>query len=367
MPMKRAGAKSLPAAMYHYVNCRAGAITVSPTRFEEHCRALAEHGIRGVGLREAEEFLLHGASLPEKSLLITFDDGFFDNYLYALPLLHKYGHRGAVFVVTERIAEDAARVSPEDLKAGRAPLFPEARLPVELGADGPIRRDVFLNSGELKAMDADGTLTPASHGRGHYGVFLGPEYNVPFLPLSLGRTFFYTDLDVVFGLPDFRVGPGLLHRAFVLNPAFVEAVKALVPQNFAAMRRFARSAAGLADLERLYGRFAGNMGRFETPAEGRARMRRELAGGKEDLEKMLGREVRSLCWPWGKYSDEAACLAKEVGFTVCFTTAEGPNPPGRPSAVHRFKAKDKGTFWVLSRVRIYSRPLAGRLYAACRI
>jgi peptidoglycan/xylan/chitin deacetylase (PgdA/CDA1 family) len=367
MPMKRAGAKSLPAAMYHYVNCLAGAITVSPARFEEHCRVLAENGIHGIGLREAEEFLLHGVSLPEKSLLITFDDGFFDNYLYALPLLHKYGHRGAVFVVTARIAESAARVSLEDLKAGRVPPFPEACLPVEQGANGLIRRDVFLNSGELRVMDADGTLTPASHGRGHYGVFLGPEYRTPFLPRSLSRTFFYTDLGVVFGLPDFKVGPGLLHRAFILNPVFVESVKALVPQDIAAVSRFACNAAGLADLERLYRRFSGNMGRFETPEEGRVRMRRELAGGKEDLEKMLGREVRSLCWPWGKYGDEAVRLAREAGFRVFFTTKEGPNPPGRPSAVHRFKAKDKGAFWLLSRVRIYSHPLAGRLYAACRI
>jgi peptidoglycan/xylan/chitin deacetylase (PgdA/CDA1 family) len=109
------------------------------------------------------------------------------------------------------------------------------------------------------------------------------------------------------------------------------------------------------------------MGRFETPAEGRARMHRELAGGKEDLEKMLGRKVRSLCWPWGKYGDEALRLAREAGFTIFFTTKEGPNPPGRPETVHRFKAKDKGAFWLLSRFRIYSRPLAGRLYAACRI
>jgi peptidoglycan/xylan/chitin deacetylase (PgdA/CDA1 family) len=352
--------------MYHYVNAWAGAITVSPARFEEHCRALAEHGLRGVGLREAEEFLLHGESLPETSLLITFDDGFFDNYLYALPLLHKYGHRGAVFAVSARIAEGAARVSPENLKTGDIPPFPEACLPVEQGAYGPIRRDVFLNSGELRAMDADGTLTPASHGRGHYGVFLGPEYDGPFLPRSLSRTFFYTDLGVVFGLPDFKVGPGLLHRAFVLDPAFVEAVKALVPQDVAAVNHFARNAAGLADLKRLYGRFAGKTGRFETAEESRARMRLELAGGKEDLERMLGRKVRSLCWPWGKYGDAALRLAKEAGFSVFFTTTEGPNPPGRPSAVHRFKAKDKGALWLLSRVHIYSRPLAGRLYAACR-
>jgi peptidoglycan/xylan/chitin deacetylase (PgdA/CDA1 family) len=353
--------------MYHYVNAWGGGITVTPERFEEHCRALAENGLRGVGLREAEEFLLHREPLPENSLLITFDDGFFDNYLYALPVLYNYGHRGVVFAVSARIAEGTTRVSPADLKAGKAPLFPEVRLPLEQSPNGPVRRDVFLNRGELRAMDADGTLTPASHGRGHYGVFLGPEYDGPFLPRSLSRTFFHTDLGPVFGLPDFRVGPGLLHRAFVLTPDFVEAVKRLVPQDFSATADFVRNAAGLADLNRLYGRFAGNMGRFETAGEGRSRMRLELAGGKADLEKMLGREVRSLCWPWGKYGDAALNLAREAGFKVFFTTKEGPNLPGRSSAAHRFKAKDKDASWLLSRVRLYSRPLIGRLYAAVRL
>ncbi|MDR3176153.1 MAG: polysaccharide deacetylase family protein [Desulfovibrio sp.] len=363
--MKTSGTKSLPVLMYHYVNDWAGAITVSPRLFEEHCRALAEGGWRGVGLAEAEDFLARGEPLPEKSLLITFDDGFLDNYLHALPILHKYGHRAALFAVAARIGTGEARACPKDLKMGKQVDIPEVLMPRE-DADGAVlRRDVFLNREELRAMDADGVITPASHARGHYAVFTGPEYDGAFLPENLPRTFFHTDLGPVFGLPDFKTGPGLLHRAFLPDPDLVEAVKSLVPQSFPEMRRFARQG-GRAELEGIYRSFAGKMGRFEGDAERAQRMRREIAGGRADLEDILGRKVASLCWPWGKYCPEAFDLAREAGFEVFFTTREGVNPPKRPLAVRRFKAKDKDGAWLTSRVFVYSRPLLGRLYTAAR-
>lgn len=68
-------AYSLPVLMYHYVSRFPGAIAVSPEHFEDQCRGMAEHGRLRDGIDEAEGFLLKGAPLPPRSLLITFDDG----------------------------------------------------------------------------------------------------------------------------------------------------------------------------------------------------------------------------------------------------------------------------------------------------
>lgn len=367
--MSISGCKSLPVAMYHYVNDLEGGITLSPSRFEEHCRSLAEKGWRGVGLAEAESFLINGEALPPKSLLLTFDDGYLDNYLCALPVLHKYGHKAVVFAVSNRLGEgESPRAGLEETLEGRAKVPPHVRMPVQETAQGfTVRRDVFLNRAEARLMDGQGSLAVASHGRGHFGVCLGPEFSGFHQPRTRYRTFYRTEEDPVWGMPEFKVKAGLLHRAFLPNPDMVEAVKKLVPQDFDGAADFFARPVSVKELEALIASFAANMGRYENDDERRERMWREIHGGKAELEAVLGHPVRSLCWPWGQYCEEAFQLARDAGFELFFTTKEGTNRPGRPEAVRRFKAKDKSGAWMLWRARLYSRPLLGNVYAKLRM
>lgn len=367
--MKASGSKSLPVVMYHYVNDLQGGITVTAGCFEEHCRVLAQKGWRGIGLDEAEDFLINGKALPARSLLLTFDDGYLDNYLNALPAMRRYGHRGVVFAVAGRLEPGAEpRAALAKVLQGAAAVPAEVAVPVVQTPEGfALRKDVFLNHAEAKAMDAEGTLRVASHSFGHYGVYLGPDYTGVSRPRTRYRTFYRTEQEPVWGLPEFKVGPGLLERAFIPDPSLVEAVKALVPQEFSAAAAFFAEGGACEELAALLAGFAGKLGRYESDAERKERMWRELAGGKEALEMVLGHKVRTLCWPWGKYCGEALTLAREAGFELFFSTKEGVNPPGRPLAVHRFKGKPKSGNWLLSRVRIYASPLLGSMYARLRI
>lgn len=359
----------MPVAMYHYVNDWGGGITLSPACFEEHCRALAEKGWRGVSLEEAEAFCIDGEALPQKSLLFTFDDGFYDNYLIAQPLLHAHGHKGVVFMVTNRLEEGAApRTALDAVLAGRAQVPSCVAMPrVTTSQQFTVRKDVFLNKAEAAAMDARGILAVASHSRGHYGVYTGPEYKRFFKPRALGRTFYRTEAEPVWGLPDFQVKPGLLHRAFVPAPELVEAVRRFVPQNFDDAAAFFAEPGNEDGLREVVAGFAGRMGRYESEDERKERMWREIAVGKEELEAVLGHPVRTLCWPWGEYSAQALQLARDAGFRLFLTTREGVNPPGQPLAVHRFKGKAKSGAWLASRAWLYANPLLGRLYAMLRI
>lgn len=367
--MKKQIAESLPVAMYHYVNRWPGGITLSPERFEDHCRSLAQRGWRGVGLEEAEAFLINSEALPRRSFLFTFDDGFFDNYLYAQPILHKYGHCGVVFAVSSRLEKgEEARVPLEAALAGDAPVPPGVDNPRRRTAQGfTLREDVFLNHAEARLMDGRGIVRLASHSRGHFGVCIGPEYSGFVKPGDMTRTFYRTEAEPVFGLPDFAVKAGLKHRAFLPDPEFVRAVTELVPQSFDGAADFFADPGSEAALRALAGRFEERLGRYENDEERRERMWREIAGGKEELEGILGREVKTLCWPWGHYCSEALELAREAGFSLFFTTKEGVNPPGNPGAVHRFKGKDKDGSWLASRAWLYSRPVLGALYTRFRI
>ena len=355
--------------MYHYVNDLEGGITVSPVCFEEQCRVLADHGWRGVGLDEAEEFLIRGKALPERSLLLTFDDGYLDNYLNALPILHRYGHRGVTFAVADRLEPgETPRASLDAILAGEAAVPDAVAVPVEKTAEGFIvRKDVFLNRAEARSMDAHGTLAVASHCLGHYGVCTGPEYKGFFRPRTRYRTFYRTEEEPVWGMPEFPVKAGLSHRAFLPEPALTEAIQRLVPQDFSGAVAFFAGEENVRELESLVAGFAGKLGRYESDEERTRRMQREIAEGKEALEAVLGHAVRTLCWPWGEYNEEALSLAREAGFELFFTTREGVNPPGQPLAVRRFKGKPKSGAWLLSRARIYASPLIGRIYTRMRI
>lgn len=370
-----AKAKSLPVMMYHYVSDYPNSIAVSRALFEEHCRALAEKGWRGVGLDEAEAFFVGKEDLPDKSVLFTFDDGYLDNYINAQPILYKYGHKGVMCSVSSCIEDsNEARASVDELLAGKIPgkgsipEIPGLNKPIyenELGYD--IRKDIFCNRAEIKAMDEAGIIRVISHCQKHLGVYLGPEYTAFIQPENQKRTFYHTHCPRPYGLPDFKVLGGLMHKAFIPNPDFVEDIISLVPQKEREADEFFKDKAKVERLENLVKKYEGALGRYESDRERKDRMVTEIVQGKEELEAVLGYKVKSLCWPWGMYDDLAMDIAKDAGFKVFITTQEGANPPGKADAVKRFKAKAQSGNWLLSRVNIYSRPWLGELYGRIRI
>ena len=99
--------RKLPVLLYHHVgHFKPGTyreLTVLPEKFERQIRWLARRGYIGVRPADWLNWVRDGKSLPEKPILLTFDDAYADVAEYALPILRKYGFSGAVFVVTERL------------------------------------------------------------------------------------------------------------------------------------------------------------------------------------------------------------------------------------------------------------------------
>ena len=100
-------ARALPILMYHHVCPQPGLVTVAPEHFAAQMEWLAGHGYHSVGTAELEAFL-RGEPLPKRSVMITFDDGYLDNYVYAFPVLRRLGQRAVVFLVTDWIGDAPA-------------------------------------------------------------------------------------------------------------------------------------------------------------------------------------------------------------------------------------------------------------------
>lgn len=92
----------LPVIMYHSIlkdQARAGEYVVSPDTLAADLNYLRERGYQTVTIQDLVNYVDGLGDLPEKPVLLTFDDGHFNNYLYAYPLLKERGMRAVLSVI----------------------------------------------------------------------------------------------------------------------------------------------------------------------------------------------------------------------------------------------------------------------------
>jgi peptidoglycan/xylan/chitin deacetylase (PgdA/CDA1 family) len=161
----------VPILMYHDIAERAAGgsrLCVPPAAFAAQLGYLAANGFSTVTARE----LAARTSLPARTAVITFDDGFADFHSHALPLLRQYGFTATVFVTTGWIA-DAGRHSAGIRPAAMltwSQIAEAAQAGIEIGAHshghpqldqlgaGRLRSELTLSKSLLE--DALGTPVP---------------------------------------------------------------------------------------------------------------------------------------------------------------------------------------------------------------
>lgn len=92
----------VPIIMYHSIlkdEDYAGAYVVSPVVLEKDILYLKENGYTPVFVNDLIRYVQNGESLPEKPVILTFDDGFYNNYTYLFPLLQKYDFKASISIV----------------------------------------------------------------------------------------------------------------------------------------------------------------------------------------------------------------------------------------------------------------------------
>lgn len=97
--LQQAETVSLPVLTYHDVGQAASDMVITPRMLEKHFSALKRAGYQAILPSQLRDFVYRGAPLPEKPLLITFDDGYLSNAALAFPLLKKYDLKAAFFII----------------------------------------------------------------------------------------------------------------------------------------------------------------------------------------------------------------------------------------------------------------------------
>ena len=105
--------------MYHRVNSyRNNEISVTPTQFRNQLDWLNRQGFRHISMAELESGLITRADNSPR-LIFTFDDGYEDNYVNALPILKEYGYTGIFYLATNYIG--TCKMYPRDIEESNRP------------------------------------------------------------------------------------------------------------------------------------------------------------------------------------------------------------------------------------------------------
>ena len=106
----------VPILMYHVIaappaSAQLPELYVDPRTFDAQMEWLKGQGYQGVSLNQVYDAWFHGALLPEKPVVISFDDGYRGQYVYARPELRKLGWPGVLSAISGRIGQPDAELS----------------------------------------------------------------------------------------------------------------------------------------------------------------------------------------------------------------------------------------------------------------
>ena len=118
----------LPIIMYHSIlndKKLQNDYTISPALFEKDLKYLTSNGYTTVTVEDLINYVYHGKDLPDKCIMLTFDDGYYNNYYYAYPLLKKYKCRAVIspiasmtekFTQTQDISVTYGHISDDNIR-----------------------------------------------------------------------------------------------------------------------------------------------------------------------------------------------------------------------------------------------------------
>lgn len=92
----------LPIIMYHSIlkdTSRSGKYIITPSTLEADLQYIANNGYTTITMVDLISYVYNNSSLPEKPIIITFDDGHYNNLGYAVPLLKKYNMKAVISIV----------------------------------------------------------------------------------------------------------------------------------------------------------------------------------------------------------------------------------------------------------------------------
>lgn len=91
-------------------------VTISPQKLKEELKIVKDLGYTTLTLSELTDYLNNNMPIPEKSIVITFDDGYTDNYVHAFPILKELDMKATIFMIAAEVDNGGYYMSSSQLK-----------------------------------------------------------------------------------------------------------------------------------------------------------------------------------------------------------------------------------------------------------
>jgi peptidoglycan/xylan/chitin deacetylase (PgdA/CDA1 family) len=309
---------TVPVLMYHSVgipnpNWIWKFLTIPYEIFEDHLRMLKRKGFNTIDFAQLYDYVSSGKTIPPNPIVLTFDDGYLDNWVYAYPLLKKYGFKGTIFVNPEF-------VDPTE----------EYRPNLKDVWDGKVKEDNlaphgFLSWREMREMEKSGVMDIQSHGMTHTWYFTGPEIvdfrhpGDPYVWMNWNKDtskkyrYLTENQEGLFelGAPVYKHEKSLAVRRYYPDKSLDDFLTQYVKLNGG--KDFFKNISWREKLFQIVkdykGKNALNDG-FESELDQRDRYEWELKESKDILEKELRKKIGFLCWPGGGKNEFSIEISK---------------------------------------------------------
>ncbi len=303
---------AVPVLTYHSVSRDqewlpwAPHIAISPAMFARHMSILKAMATPVVTLHELVAARKEHRALPPGAVVLTFDDGYLDNRVAALPILREHGFRATMFVSLDFIAPgQELRPTLADVAKGHAQAE-------NLDWRG------YLNWQELADLQAGKVFDIQAHGTDHARVESGPQIvgkvtqdnwrNISWVQWAAtegNKSNWYVEklpVAVPLGTPVRESAPALTARAWLGD-------------------------------------------RLESPREYEIRVLDHLRRARTVLSERLGKTVNIFCWPQNIATAESRNLAHQAGY-IATTAGNGENRAGEnPEIISRLHIGDRVLGW----------------------
>ena len=301
---------AVPIFLYHQVNPISS--NVSPKTFEEHLKIIKKYNMETITISE-----YYNNKINKNSILLTFDDGYYDNFKYVFPLLKKYDMKATIFLNTLYIMDK--RENEPEIKDNNTVNLEAMKKYIE---NGKATINQYMSWEEIKEMYDSGLIDFQAHSHKHMAIFkdIKIEGITKRDGMEAPELYLYGELEDNF--PVFAKRGEYSGKAKIIKREFFKTFKNFYEENIenkiTDKNEILKKCQEFIDKNTEY--FSD-----ESEADYRKRIEEDYLENKKLIEKNLGNQVKFFCWPWGHRSKETIKILKELGVVGFISTKKGTN------------------------------------------